>query len=153
MPGISTTGMSELFSRLEKIVEEAPETLERMHKELAGEMKGIVDSEIASAGFSDGGVKLQSYQEAATGSKGRYAAVRPKRTPSGKNGAAAVTGYNEEGHRIRSPGGKAKSYHPRIKKPYVSGRHFYASAGPKAESKAIAIAESYVEKLAKELGG
>ena len=153
MQELNTSQMEKFLQDLESIIKEAPEKRREMHEELAGEMETLIDVKISGAGFKDGGAKLRSYQESDVGSKGGYAVVRARKDPKGPNGAGAVTNYNENGHRIRSPSGHGKNYRPRIKQAYVNGRHFYSSARPEAESKAISIAERFVNELADKIEG
>lgn len=136
---------------LNDMIKKFPEIRRVIHEEIGTMMKSEIDREISSSGFSDGGQKIKGFQEKHIGSGGGYAAVRPKKQPSGREGAAAITVYNERGHKIREPKNESKRYRPKIKVPYVNGRHFYENAKKAAADRAVEIVERSIENLTKEL--
>lgn len=140
-------GLDELTDRLNQILKEFPEKRKELHERLAVMIKETVDSSITAAGFRDGGEMLKRMQERYVGSGGGYAAVRPTNKTTGDNSPGAITRYNEDGHKIRKSE-HGKGYRPRIKTPYVNGRHFYANAESEVESKAIKLAEDFVKEIA-----
>lgn len=130
---------SELTGLSERIAK-APDVLREAKREAlaaaAPKLQALVRREIGGTG------KVQSWQELYVGSKGGYAAVRPKaKTYTGKSNRYAVgyvTNAINSGHRFPAPSGKQR-YKPRIEggRQSVPGLHFYESA----EGQAAAIAE------------
>lgn len=149
-----TDDLMDFSSDLSKILDQIPELRRELHEELAEMLQLEVRQEINNSNFNHGGNKLRRWQQMHVGSYGGYAAVRPvnKRvgeySATGDNSPGAITNYNEGGHRIRSPKGKAKRYKPKIKISYVDGRNFYQRARVNAESAAISIVEKFADRLA-----
>ena len=121
--------------RLADLLERSPAVIKSAKKEAiaeaASKMKAIVDQEIGGTG------KVKSWQGRYVGSKGLYAAVRPKAKTFAENRKGQPTRYAvgyvtnaiNSGHRFPSPSGR-KGYKPRIKsgKMNVSGKLFYQRA-------------------------
>lgn len=153
MQNIEISELEKFNSDLDKLLKEVPSARRELHERIAKMAGNEVNKEIAQAGFKGGGEKLRNWQEVHVGSKGGYAAVRPTSASSGSDSPGAITNYNESGHKIRTPSGKSKNYRPKIKVPYVEGRHFYQNARRTAEKEAIEIAEDFADKLAEKLEG
>lgn len=150
---------SELVRLVEKL-EKSPEVIKQAKRQVleqaAPKLKQLVDAEIGGTG------KVRSWQEQYVGSKGGYAAVRPKAktytasTSKGKRYAVgAVTSAIESGHKFPSPSGKNKRYKPRIRsgQQNVTGKHFYESAQEKAQTVAAEAAEQVINTLIGHLEG
>lgn len=148
MQELNLNELDELFGRA---MEGFKDGQRKLHEELAVIAKGIVDKNIAGT-VRDTNGKVRSWQEKHVGSGGGYAAVRATSAATGNNSPGAITNYLESGHAIRRPSG-GKNYRPRIKTPYVSGRHFYQKSVQDVESAAIAQTENFVSNLAKQLEG
>ncbi len=157
MQSIDTKGFDELDAALARILDRAPEKRREFHEEMAGLIKDELDAAIASSGLADSAGAVRRWQIKHVGSGGGYAAVRAAGTREGgevgPNGPGAVTNYLENGHAIRTPGGRAKNYRPRIRVAYVNGYHFYETAFSQIEGRAIEKAEEWLDDIAKELDG
>lgn len=122
------------LERLIKKLEAAPDILKdarrRAMEEATPKLKQEVDRAIGGEG------KVKSWQEMYVGSKGGYAAVRPKsKTWTEVNGRGKkyavgyVTNAIEHGHRFPSPYGKQRRYNEiRNDQLNVPGRYFYREA-------------------------
>ena len=115
-----------------------------MHGRIAERLLQKVQGEIGGSG------RIAGMQEAAVGSGGGYAAVRPKKGRD-RSGYAygAVTNAVERGHAIRRPAGFAKGYRARIRRRYVLGKHFYQAS----RTEALRIALDEAGKWADEIVG
>lgn len=153
MQSIDLKAMEKFIDDLNDLLDDIPNARRELHEEMAKLLKTEVDEAIISSGIQDTSGKVRSWQEARVGSGGGYAAIRPTDSSVGPNSPGAITNYLEHGHRIRRPSGNAKRYRPKIRVPYVDGRHFYQSASRTIEPKAIALAEQFAEKLAKRIEG
>lgn len=162
MQGITIEGLDELDSALERVLKKAPSARRQLHEEIADMLKKRVDKNIA-ASVNDSHGHVRSWQEKVVGSGGGYAAVRPSDDSyTDKYDNEGITALLEQGHKIRKRvvplymrwnGTAKRARKSRAKVAYVDGRHFYESAAAGVESEAIALAEAFVDKLAKELGG
>lgn len=131
-----------LADRFDKSVAEFP-AIRRSALETAGrQLLPVVQGRIGGRG------KVQTWQELHMGSRGGYAAVRPKAKTfvqtkrTGKQYAVgAVTSAIEHGHKTRSGGGR------------VPGKHFYQSALPDAVRLQNAAAEEISRRLTETLEG
>ncbi len=157
---VSSDGLDGLTNDLNDILNKFPQKRRELHERLGQMMQEEVDAQIAQAGFKGGGERLKSWQETEVGSGGGYAAVRPTKDVTGSNSPGAITNYNEAGHKVRKPGalkvhrgGGKYRYRPKIKVPYVDGKHFYDAARRNVESQAIRIVEDFADEIVKELGG
>lgn len=153
MQSVTFDGLDKLERDLNDLLSEIPSAKKELHEKIADIIKKEVDKEILTSGLNDSTGKIKGWQESVVGSLGGYAAVHAESGKTGANSPGAITNYLENGHKIRSPKGKAKYYKPRIKKPYVDGYHFYKSANHSVESKAIAEAELFAQELKKRLEG
>ena len=143
-----------LAVKLEKTPQVFQEARSKAFQAAAPEAKRIVDRHIG------GGGKVQSWQEFYVGSRGGYAAVRPKKDTwteetkkSGRRYAVgAVTNAIVSGHRFPSPSGR-KYYKPRIEIPYqyVQSKPFYDHAKPEIEALAKRTANAIADDLMKHL--
>ena len=125
------------LERLIKKLEAAPDILRdarrRAMEEATLKLKQEVDTAIGGEG------KVQGWQEKYVGSKGGYAAVRPKaKTFTKVNGRGKkyavgyVTNAIEHGHRFPSTHGKQRRYNEiRNGQLNVPGRHFYQEVNKK----------------------
>lgn len=150
MQSIENSDLEKFSDELNNLLNEVPEMRRELHEELAQAAKEEVDSQIV-ASVNDASGKIRAWQEPHVGSGGGYAAVRPSDSSTGANSPGAITNYLESGHKIRKPSGNAKHYRPNIKVPYVEGRHFYEASRSAMESKAIATAERFADRLAERL--
>ena len=153
MTSVQLTGLNQFDSDLETLLNELPEARRELHERIAKITKQEVDTQINASGLKDSSGKIKDWQESVVGSGGGYAAVRPEKGETGANSPGAITNYLENGHRIREASGKSKNYHPRIKKPYVDGYHFYQEASTAIEAKVITEAEQFAEEIRKKLEG
>jgi hypothetical protein len=158
MQEIEIRGLEQIEA-LEKKLRASPEVLSNAKREAfqaaAQEAKSIVDRHIGGTG------KVQSWQGAAVGSRGGYAAVRPKKDTwtevskrSGKRYAVgAVTNAIVSGHAFPKPSGR-KDYHARIHVGQkVPAKPFYAESYGEVQALAEKTAEQVVEKLISHLEG
>lgn len=150
-------------SELERLIDRldgAPGVLQTAKKKaiaaVAPKLKQEVDSQIGGTG------KVRGWQGQFVGSKGGYAAVRPKaktyietkgKRPSRggpkKYAVGYVTNAVNSGHRFPSSSGAAKRYKPRIKSGQmnVPGKRFYETA----EAQASRVAQETGEQIVREL--
>lgn len=150
MPSIEFREFDKFTKDIGSLLEKAPQKRRELHSKIADLLDQEVDSNISSS-VNDSSGMVRNWQEKHVGSGGGYAAVRPVGGASGKKSPAAITGYLERGHPIRRPSGGSKKYYPRIKVPYVDGRHFYQKTRETIEGKVISLVENFAEELAKEL--
>jgi hypothetical protein len=153
MQSVDLKALDQLDKDLQGILDELPERRRELHERIAKVIKNEVDVQISRSGLNDGSGRIRNWQEQHVGSGGGYAAVRAADSSTGDNSPGAITNYLENGHKIREPSGIDKNYRPRIKKAYVDGYHFYASARSGVESKAITEAEDYVKEISEKLEG
>lgn len=126
---------------------QAPQVLKEAKRQAledaAPKLKEVVDREIGGTG------KVQSWQEKYVGSKGGYAAVRPKKETwtkaTQKKGNYYAVGYVtnaiNSGHRS-----------PRARKP-IAGKQFYQRAQAQAERIAQEAGEQIIQTLTEHLEG
>lgn len=146
------------LDRLVETLAKSPQIIQQAKRqafeEAAPKLKQAVDTAIGGSG------KVQSWQAQYVGSKGGYAAVRPKgKTFTEVNGrgkryaVGQVTNAIDSGHRFPSPSGKDKHYRPRIEsgRQSVPGKAFYQSAEAQLPAIAQAAAEQVVAALMKHL--
>lgn len=147
MQSISITALE---ARWKDLIEEIPALKRATFEELAPDLLSEVRRQIGGSG------KVQGWQEAAVGSRGGYAAVRPRAKTyyaareGGKQYAVGyITNAINSGHKQTAgafvPGGKNKGF--RLKKEWVPSRHFYEDAATNAE----ALIRRAVEALEKRL--
>lgn len=142
-------------SELKKLVEKinaAPETLReakrKAFQQAAPQIKQALDAQIGGTG------KVQSWQAAFVGSKGGYAAVRPKAKTFAENSKGGPTKYAvgyvtnaiENGHRFPRSGKTRSSG-------IVFGRYYYQKTQRYAEKIAQQSVEQIVEALQQHLEG
>lgn len=148
--------LARLVGKLEKSPEVIKQAKRQALEQAAPKLKQLTGAEIGGTG------KVQGWQEQYVGSKGGYAAVRPKSktytasTSKGKRYAVgAVTRAIESGHKFPSPSGKSERYKPRIRsgQQSVTGKHFYESAQEKAQAVATEAAEQVINALIGHLEG
>ena len=150
---VKVSGLDLLREDFQKLAGELPEMRREIHEELAGQMRGEVEEALArKAGSSTG--KVAGWQEGYVGTKGGYAAVRPRAKTSYRGYAVGqITNAIENGHAIRRPSGRWKGYRARVKKRYVLGLHFYREVqGGKLEKLAIDAANRMADRIQKALG-
>ena len=144
MESIDLKELDKLSERFQNALKEFPKQRKWYHVQVGKEILEAVRRRIGGTG------KVQGWQGAYVGSKGGYAAVRPKGEMFSDGYAVGyLTNAIENGHKIRMGKGKRT----RIKKPYVNGRYFYRDSLPEAERIAIRKAEQLADKLCKVLGG
>ncbi len=145
------------LERLEKAPAALAEARRKAFEEAAPKLKALVDGEIGGSG------KVRSWQGSYVGTRGGYAAVRPKAKVYAQDGRGRPTKYPvgyvtnavNSGHRFPSPSGKDKGYRPRVKngRQDVAGRRFYEAAREKAQAVAAETAEELVQALKQQLEG
>lgn len=149
------TGAEIDCSKLARLVEQladAPEVIRaakrKAFEDAAPKMKAAVDEGIGGTG------KVKSWQEQVVGSKGGYAAVRPRAStftePNGRGKVYAVGHVSnaiDKGHKFPNQAGKTKAYNTASGKQMVKGKDFYG----KAEGKVKQIAQEAVEQVEAEL--
>lgn len=165
----ATIDKSDLDRLVEKLTR-APDILKDAKRQAfetaSSQMKQALDREIGGTG------KVQSWQGAYVGSKGGYAAVRPKaktyaedrknwkrtyaaRAPKQKYAVGYVTNAINSGHKFPTPSGKRERYKPRIEsgRMNVPGKQFYAAAQTDVEKIAQEAAAQIVSALVEHLEG
>ena len=144
MGALKITGLDDLQKRLQAVIDGSLGRRREMHERIAERLLQTVQGEIGGSG------KIAGMQEAAVGSGGGYAAVRPRKGKD-RTGYAygAITNAVESGHAIRRPAGFAKGYRARIRKRYVLGKHFYQAS----RTEALRIALDEAGKWADEIVG
>lgn len=179
MQSVVVYGLERFERDLFEILRDAPEKRKELHDRIAEMLKQEVDRAIDESGLDDGRGKIKGWQESRVGSKWAYAAIRPikGRGLVGNNSPGAITNYLEYGHkaresmadreeRLNSLAKRHSEKQGRLKGRYlkknaivldrrhwVPGYLFYADANFNIESKAIHIAEKFVDELTKKLGG
>lgn len=162
MQEIELRGLEQI-DRLAQKLTKSPEIMARAKREAfqaaATEAKRLVDDSISTALKGDVG-KVQRWQEAQVGSRGGYAAVRPKKgtwteatkKEGNRYAVGAVTNAIVSGHKFPAPSGK-KYYKPRIKisGQKVPGRPFYEDVKPQVNELAQQTAQRVLEKLLEHL--
>lgn len=163
MQEISVEGLEQIERLVEKL-EASPEVLDRVRREAfaraAEEAKRLLDSTIAARLNGDVG-EIQRWQEAHVGSRGGYAAVRPRadtwteatRKEGNRYAVGAVTNAINSGHAFPRPSGRNSRYRPRIRisEQKVPARPFYTDAQENIRPLAQHTAEEIVRGLMKHL--
>jgi len=145
MPDLDLAALTAFAEALERAGKKFPEMRRELHEELA---------EAALEEVQDimGGGKVASWQESHVGSRGGYAAVRPRAKTYHKGYAVGwITNAIEHGHAIRRPSGYGKNYRARIKKGYVLGKGYYKLARTRAERITIDAANKLLDEIARDL--
>lgn len=146
--------------RLAELLEQSPTVIETAKKDAiaaaAPKLKAAVDQAIGGSG------KVRSWQGKSIGSKGLYAAVRPKKETwtekTKKKGHQYAVGYVtnaiNSGHRFPTPSGR-KYYKPKIRSGAmtVKGRKFYQQAQAQTGQIAQEAAEQIVQTVMDHLEG
>ena len=155
---IDSSDLSRLIEKLEKSPEVLAKAKRQAVEQAAPKLKQLVDKEIGGTG------KVRSWQGQYVGSKGGYAAARPKAktyTEPSKTGkryaVGAVTNAINRGHRYPGQGardadstrGKTRKYITGL----VKGRYFYEKAQDSVEGIAQKAADQVLQELKKYLGG
>lgn len=151
MQSLEKSDLEKFSDDLNDILDKIPDARRELHEKIAVMAKQEVNTQINVSGIHDSGGRIKEWQEPHVGSGGGYAAVRASGSSSGDNSPGAITNYLENGHKIRRPSGQAKRYRPKIKLPYVDGKHFYQNSKAALESKVIDLAENYADDLLKGL--
>lgn len=151
-------------SELERLVEKlakSPQVIvqakRQAFKAAAPKLKAVIDAQIGGSG------KVRSWQGAYMGSKGGYAAVRPKAKtytkPTKKWGYKYAVGYVtnaiNSGHSWPTPssGNRLTGYRAGSKSGWVEGKGFYEAAQGQAEQVAQEAAGQIVQALIDHLEG
>lgn len=147
---IDARDLDRLVEKLSKSPEIIREAKRKAFEEAAPQLKQAVTVAIGGTG------KVQSWQEQYVGSRGGYAAVRPKaKTFTEQNGRGKryavgyVTNAINSGHAFPSTSGRNNRYRPRIKsgRQNVPGRGFYQAAEARVPEIAQAAAQKVVDAL------
>ena len=145
---LDTRELDELVKKLDKSPETIREARRKAMESAAPKLLQLVRTVISGAG------KVQRWQDSFVGSKGGYAAARPKaktfaednRGKATRYQVGAVTNAINAGHRFPSTSGKDRGYRPRIRsgQQRVPGRHFYEAA----QAKVPQVAQEAVQQMA-----
>lgn len=156
------------LERLIEKLDQSPGIIKQAKKKAfehaAPKLEALIDRGMAPVGLHEVNGKVKGWQESYVGSKGGYAAVRPKAKtftePTKKLGkryaVGAVTNAIDAGHKYPSPSGKAKRkrkariQHARMN---VKGYPFYSAAQELAPEVAEEAAQEIVQALMKHLEG
>lgn len=148
---VKINGLDYLQEDLKKLTEELPEMRREAHERLSRQMLAEVQKDLSQRAKDSTG-KVAGWQEAYVGTKGGYAAVRPRAKTFAKGYAVGyITNAIENGHAIRRPSGKWKHYRARIKQRYVLGLGFYNQTSSKLEKMAIDEANHLADQIQKSL--
>ena len=148
MGAVQLTGLDGLQKRIQAVIDDNPDRRREMHGRIAERLLQKVQGEIGGSG------RIAGMQEAAVGSGGGYAAVRPRKGKDRTGYAySAITNAVENGHAIRRPSGFVKGYRARIRKRYVLGKHFYARSRTEALRIALDEAGKWADEIVKTLRG
>lgn len=148
---VQINGLDELIQRLRDMADDFPRIRREFHEQVAEEIQEEVQKSLENRVRTNTG-KIAGMQEKYVGSKGGYAAVRPKAKMFHKGYAYGyITNSLENGHAIRRPSGRWKGYRARVKKRYVLGIHFYERAGRAAEKLAIDGANRLADEIKQKL--
>lgn len=147
---IDTSALGGLLDRLEQAPQVLKEAKHQAFQAAAPKLKAAVDAQIGGSG------KVRGWQGAFVGSKGGYAAARPRartyaedaRGRKTKYTVAHVTNAIDSGH--KAPRNKA-GY--RASGRTVAGKQFYRRAQASAEQIAQEAAGQIVQALTAHLGG
>lgn len=152
---IDTRELDRLTEKLAQSPEVIREAKRLAFEQAAPALKAAVDAEIGGTG------KVRSWQDQAVGSKGGYAAVRPKSatyTDANGKGKRYAVGYVtnaiNSGHAFPPPSGR-KGYRSRIKiaSQKVPGKQFYQQAEARVPQIAQEAVEQVIEALTEHLEG
>lgn len=159
---IDKSELERLISKLDAAPEMLRAAKQKAFAAAAPKLKQAVDAQIGGTG------KVRSWQGQFVGSKGGYAAVRPKaktyietkgKRPSRggpkKYAVGYVTNAINSGHRFPDPSGKARRYKARIKSGQmnVPGRQFYEAAEAQVSHVAQEAGEQIIRDLMDHLEG
>ena len=143
------------LEHLVDLIDQSPEIIkaakQKAFETAAGKMKQALDSKIGGTG------KVRSWQNQYVGSKGGYAAVRPKAKTytdeTRKYAVGYVTNAINTGHRFPTPRGKTQRYKPRIKsgRQSVPGQQFYEATQAEVANIAQEAGTQVVEALRQHL--
>ena len=143
--------LEEIARRLEGSVARLGEVRRRVLEDAGGQALSAVQAKIGGSG------KVQDWQSVYLGSRGGYAAVRPKAgtyTGTGRRlyPVGYVTNAIENGHRVRPASGTAKRSRPsRAAVSFVPGKHMYLTTT--TGQIAAAAAEQIEREMGRVLGG
>lgn len=150
---VYSEGLKHLAAAFDELDEALPEARRQMYEEIGAAVLSRVRANIGGSG------KVQGWQDAFVGSKGGYAAVRPKgetyeTTPGGKARYAVgyITNAIENGHRQES-GWYVPALGKKLFRDRAEGKHFYAAAQREAEQLAYQAAERFAADIRRELEG
>ena len=149
------------MERLVERLEQSPQVLKKAKRQAfeaaALKLQAAVQAEIGGSG------KVRNWQGAYVGSKGGYAAARPKAEtytkPTKKWGYKYAVGYVtnaiNSGHSWPTPssGSRLKGYRAGSKSGWVEGKGFYEAAQARAELVAQEVGEQIVQALIDHLEG
>ena len=94
---VNTSGLAELRTCIENANNSIPELQMAAHQRLGEVLQRTVRGNISTS-LNDSHGKIAGWQDVFVGSGGGYVAVRAATSPTGSNGAGAVTNYLENGH-------------------------------------------------------
>ncbi|WP_050698668.1 hypothetical protein [Anaeromassilibacillus senegalensis] len=156
---IDTSQFDGFSRRVENILKGNKEARRKLHERLASIANETLDQKTDERLNGDT-TKIKGWQEKAVGTKGGYAAVRPRKgelPPNGKGNAyryGQITNAIENGHRVRPPSPDTKRKRPgRAKMIAVSGRFFYKAANDELGKKAVEEAERFADEILQRMEG
>lgn len=129
------SSLDDLAKRFDLALKKFPERRRVYHVRIGERALGMVRGEIGGTG------KVQGWQENYVGSRGGYAAVRPRPGKHGKYAVGYVTNAIENGHRTRMSK-KGGARRRRGAKDFVLGRGFYRAVINSGELENAALEEA-----------
>lgn len=156
---VNTSGLAELRTRIDNANNSIPDLQRAAHERLGQVIQRTVRGNISTS-LNDSHGKIAGWQDIFVGSGGGYVAVRAATSPTGRNGAGAVTNYLENGHvkRQRRTYVKKQSRNIRVIRAqasnnWVEGRHFYQKSKSSLQRVVQQEAENILNQLVSNLGG
>lgn len=156
--------LNNLSAQMNRVLAHAPELQREIHEKLGVRLLDIVrhrtpislkGHRISAVSYHERGT-MRNWQSKYIGSRGGYAAVRATDTPTGKNGAGAITNYVENGHRARIGGMYASQRTKRrwrqhgASRSFVDGRGFYRATQDDAARLLSRAAAQLASQIAEE---
>ncbi len=157
MQDVEIHGLNALCKSMEWILKETPKLQRDAHEFLGQKLLDVVQHNIQTH-LNERNGKISDWQSSHVGTRGGYAAVRADSSPSGPNGAGAVTNYLENGHVVRTNMLHSKRQRRSLRQlrnqssgNWVRGRQFYAASRNDAPRLLLAAANELADKIADKL--
>lgn len=159
MQSIDTSGLSELRRTFQQARQSILQLQRAAHERLGQVVQRTVRGNISTS-LNDSHGKIASWQDVFVGSRGGYVAVRVATSPTGPNGAGAVTNYLENGHvkrrkrtYVRKQTRNVRIIRAQAGDNWVDGRHFYQKSKSAVQQEVQREAENLANQIASSLGG